>query len=354
MKILVLNLGSTSTKLGVFEDTTEQFTHTLRHSKEELASFEGIPGQKGFRMVKLLEWLSQNGHPMDSFDAIAARGGLIRPIPGGSFYMNEAAEQDAASGRFGMHAANLGMLIARELSLEFGIPAIFTDAPATDELSDRARVSGFKGIERRSIFHALNAKRVARMYCEQAGIDPGESRLIVAHMGGGITVSALLGLAAVDVNNGVDGEGPFSPERAGSLPSRALLDLVKERGGNTDAVYESLYRQGGLQSYFGTNNVVELIERSKAEPEVKLVLDAMLYTIAKQIAGMAVALEGRAQQILLTGGIAYNKGLMEDLAKLVSFIAPCTVFPGEDELAALAEGAYRVLSGQEEGKRLEG
>lgn len=354
MKILVLNLGSTSTKFGVFHETTQLLSHTLRHSKEELAQYTDILSQLPFRRERTRDWLHGNGHELNSFDAIAARGGLIRPVSGGSFYIDEQAARDAANGEYGMHPSNVGMLIAREWSLEYGIPAIFTDAPATDELLDKARVSGFLGIERRSIFHALNAKRVARLYCAEQGLDPYHENLIVAHLGGGITVSAINNLRAIDVNNGVEGEGPFAPERAGSLPLRQVLKLSKTYPGGPDALFEALYRQGGLQSYFGSNDVVALLERAEREEEVALVFEGMLYAIAKQIAAMAVPLQGKVRQILLTGGIAYNTDLMARLAKQVAFIAPCTVYPGEDELAALAQGAWRVLSGQEEGQHLEG
>ena len=353
MKILVLNLGSTSTKLGVFEGLAQTFSHTIRHSREELAAFDDIRDQQGFRRQKLLGWLTGSGYALKDFDVIAARGGLIRPVPGGSYHINEAAAEDAAGGLWGMHPANVGMLIAREWSREFGIPAFFTDAPVTDELSDLARVSGFAGISRRSVFHALNMKRVVRLYCTQKGLDPFSSRFIVAHMGGGITVSAMDGLRAVDVNNGVDGDGPFTPERAGSLPSRQLLDLLKHYKGDPDMLFDHLYRQGGLMSYFGTNDVALLAEKSRSDQRVTTVLDAMMYSVAKQIAAMAVALQGRVEQILLTGGIANNAGMMEQLKGLVSWIAPCTVYPGEDELAALAHGAYRVMTGQEEARYID-
>jgi len=353
IKLLVLNLGSTSTKLGVFEDAQMLCEHTIRHDKQELSAFPGILAQQDYRKDKLLRWLDDNGHTMDSFDAIAARGGLIRPIRGGSFLVDEAVVRDAASGEYGMHPANVGMLIAWDLGQQLGIPAIFTDAPATDELSDQARVSGFAGIQRRSIFHALNAKRVARLHCQRQGLDPFKARLIVAHMGGGITVCALKGLRAIDVNSGVDGEGPFSPERAGSLPARQLLQLARDYEGGPDALFDALYRQGGLQSYFGVNHVGELIKRSEKEPDIARVLDAMRYNIAKQVGSMAVALEGWVDAILLTGGIAYNTAYMMQLSRMVDWIAPCAVYPGEDELSALAEGALRVLTGQEEVDRLE-
>ncbi len=354
MKILVLNLGSTSTKAGVFEDTRLLREVTVRHDKAELMAFGGIMGQKGYRRRKLEEWLETQGFGPGDFDVIAARGGLIRPVGGGVFRIDEAAAADAESGEYGMHPSNAGMLIAREWSLEHGIPAVFVDGPATDELSGVARVSGFRGVARRSIFHALNVKRVIRLYCHDHGLDPLACGFVVAHMGGGITVSAVKGLRAVDVNNGVDGEGPFSPERAGSLPLRPLLRLVREYGGDTVRLYEDLYRSGGLQSYFGTNNVSQLCERAKTEPEVRTVLDAMFYQIAKEIAAMAAALSGRVDRILLTGGIAFNSELMGALIARVEWIAGCTVYPGEDELAALAEGAWRYLTGQEEAKSIGG
>ena len=352
MNILVLNLGSTSTKLGVFDGTRQLLSHTIRHSKEELAAFPGIMEQEDFRLERLSGWLTENGWPLPAFDIIAARGGLLRPIKGGVFLVDEAAARDAAGGLYGQHPANVGLLIARRLSLEYGIPAVFLDAPATDELSEVARVSGYKPIARRSIFHALNIKRVARQHCLKEGLDPMTARLVVAHMGGGITVAAVDGLRAVDVNNGVDGEGPFSPERAGSLPLRQTLKLASGFEGGNEAFYNQLYRQGGLMSYFGTNDVEALVKRAENEPEVALVLDAMLYGIAKQAAAMAIPLKGRPDGILLTGGIAFNQGLMAKLAALLDWLAPCFVYPGEDELAALAEGAFRYLTGQEEAQRL--
>ncbi|NLW20794.1 MAG: butyrate kinase [Clostridiales bacterium] len=354
MKILALNLGSTSTKLGVFEGVRALATHSIRHPREELAAFPGILAQEGYRRERLLAWLAGQGHSPAGFDAIAARGGLVRPLPGGTFLVDQAVCEDARSGRHGLHPANVGLLIAHSLSQEYQIPAYFTDAPTTDELVDVARVSGYAGISRRSIFHALNIKRVARLQCDKLGLRPQDSRFIAAHMGGGITVAALRGLKALDLNNGVDGEGPFTPERAGHLPTRALLDCLEGSGHSPGEMSELLYRQGGLQSYFGTNDVGALVARAQAEAEVRLVLDAMVYQVAKQIAALAVPLGGRVDGILLTGGIAHNAGLMDSLASQVGWIAPVSVYPGEDELQALAEGAWRVLSGQEQAGRLDG
>lgn len=352
MNILVLNLGSTSTKAGIFEGPVEKTSHTIRHSKQELAPYPGILAQKDFRKQKLLEWLQSQGLTLQDFGVIAVRGGLIRPIPGGVYLVDEAAAVDAASGAYGLHPANVGLLIAREWSLEYHLPAVFVDAPATDELSDIARVSGFAPITRRSIFHALNAKRVARLWCQEAGKAPGDSRLVVAHLGGGITVSALSGLRAIDVNNGVDGEGPFSPERAGSLPLRPFLQLAATWPGGPEALMEECYRKGGLYSYFGTNDVPALVANMQEDQKTALVMQALCYNIAKQVAAMAVALLGKVDQIILTGGLAHNQGLMADIKSQVGWIAPVRIFPGEDELAALAEGAWRYVQGEEEAKSI--
>ena len=353
IKILVLNLGSTSTKAGIFEGTKSLVLHTIRHSKEDLAPYPDILSQKVFRKVKLLEWLNSQKFEIRDADIIAARGGLIRPVHGGVYLVNEAAARDARGGRYGMHPANVGLLIAHEWSQEYGVPAVFVDGPTTCELSPRARVSGFAGTARRSVFHALNMKRVIRLYCEEAGKDPFLGRYIVAHMGGGITVGAFSDFRAIDVNNGVDGEGPFTPERAGSLSTRMVLDLLKKCKGDTELTYERLYREGGLVSYFGTNDVRHLSARAYNEPSVKLVLDAMFYGVTKQIGAMAAVLDGQVDQIFLTGGVAFNQELMDALKNQVQWIAPCRVYPGEDELAALAEGAWRYLSGAETAESIE-
>ncbi len=352
VKILVLNLGSTSSKFGVFNDLDCVFSHTLRHPKEALQALQGQEAHLQYRRQAVQEALEQAGHPIPQFDVLALRGGLIRPVPGGIFVVDQQVAEDARSERYGSHPSNLGLQMGWAWSQQYGIPAIFVDAPVTDELSDVARISGFAGTSRRSVFHALNAKRIIRLHAQQHNQPLADSRYIVAHMGGGITVGAFAGLRAIDVNNGVDGEGPFSPERTGYLSSRILLDLVDKHGGDTQAVYTMLYKRGGLQSYFGTNDVQLLCQRAQHEPEVRLVLDGMIYQVAKQIGAMAVALEGRVQGILITGGLAYAKDVTDALTQLVKWIAPCSIYPGEDELAALAEGAFRYYNKQEEAHHL--
>lgn len=353
MKILVVNLGSTSTKAGVFEDITPLVAETFRHRKEALAGLHSIFDQRDFRKRVIEAWLEKQGFVLEDFSVFALRGGLIRPIPGGIYRINAAVAQDAESGRYGEHASNIGLLIGRDWSQSTGMPAVFVDAPCTDELSDVARVSGFMGVERTSIFHALNAKRVIRHYCQSKGLDPYSHSFIVAHMGGGISVSAYQNLRAIDMSNGVDGEGPFSPERVGSLSHKSIFCLLKEFEGDIAALHKALYYRGGLVSYFGTNDVPTLIRRAETEPEVARVLDAMIYNIAKQIGALAVPLGGNVEQILLTGGMAHTPRVTTPLTEQVSWIAGCTIYPGEDELAALAEGAWRFMTGQEEALAIE-
>ncbi len=352
MRALALNLGSTSTKLGVFEDGTCLWQQTLRHDKVALSQLKDLDEQYTWRKERAEKALQENGFLPGDMDIYAIRCGLIRPVEAGVYLVNNLVIEDARSGRYGQHAANLGLLIGHDWSNAYGVPAVFVDAPVTDELSDEARVSGYAGIERVSIFHALNARRVIRLHCAQKGLDPHEHNFIVAHMGGGITVAAFERLRAMDVNNGVSGEGPFSPERTGWLSREGLLTLCEQQGGDVKAVRRALYTQGGLTSWFGTNDVQALSERANTEPEVKRVLDAMLYQIAKQAGAMAAALRGQVDGVLLTGGLAFNEGLMDNLVKRLTWIAPCSVYPGEDELAALAEGAFRCLRGEEPARRI--
>ncbi|MDD4080457.1 MAG: butyrate kinase [Eubacteriales bacterium] len=348
MKILVVNLGSTSTKAGIYEGKTSLATETIRHRKEELASLHTLLEQRDFRKGVIESWLLAQGYSLDDFAVFSLRGGLIRPIPGGVYQINATVAEDARSGHYGEHACNVGLLLGYDWSRSTGIPAVFVDAPCTDELSEVARISGFKGVERTSIFHALNAKRVIRLYCKEKGLDPYGHSFIVAHMGGGISVSAWQKLKAIDINNGVDGEGPFSPERVGSLTHKNIFSLLKEYGGDTEALRKALYYRGGLMSYFGTNDAPALTKRAETEPEVALILDAMIYNIAKQIGALAIPIKGQVEQILLTGGLAHNPRVTAPICEQVAWIAGCTIYPGEDELAALAEGAWRFVTGQEE------
>lgn len=352
MRILAINLGSTSTKLGVFDGQDQVASHTIRHPKEEIQALGSISAQKDYRKRMMEDWLSASGLSLSAFDVFSVRCGLIRPVEGGIYRIDQTVVDDAASGRYGMHAANLGLMIGHEWSQQTGRPAIFVDAPVTDELSPQARVSGYAGIQRRTAFHALNAKRTVRLYCQDHQKDPHQGNFIVVHMGGGISVSACENLKIIDVNNAVDGEGPFSPERVGNLSNAAILSLLQKTGNDPEALRTLLYQQGGLQSYFGTNDVRALLARAQAEPEVRLVLSGMIYTILKEIAVMAMALQGKVDQILFTGGLAYNQDMVDEMAQKTAWIAPASVYPGEDELRALAEGGIRFLTGEEKARTL--
>lgn len=352
-KILALNFGSTSSKVGVFQNTQLTQETTIRHPKEVLNQFQTIDGQKEYRKQLIEQWLKDNNLDLKQFNLFSVRCGLIRPIEGGIYRINQAAVNDATSGRYTMHAANLGLAIGYEWNQEYQIPAIFSDGPTTDELSDVARISGIADKERRSVFHALNTKRTIRQHCQSDNLDPFKNNFIVAHLGGGITISAYQNFKAIDVNNGVDGEGPFSPERTGSLSNRILLELVDENEGNTKKVRESLYRFGGLHSYFQTNDVKELVEQSKTDEKVKRVIDAMIYMIAKEIGAMSSVLKGEVRAILVTGGLAYSDYITSEIEKYVQWIAPVHIYPGENELQALAESGYRYLTKEETAKELE-
>lgn len=344
MKILAINLGSTSTKLAVFEDKTPIDMTTLRHPQDELAACGTIMGQKDYRKHQMDAWLAAQGHHPSGMDIIVSRCGPLMPMKSGVYPIDDDILMAAQYNLYGEHAANIGLIIAAAWGREFAIPAVFADPPVTDELADIARISGFAGMERRSVFHALNTRRIIRLYCDKVELDPFQHNFIIAHLGGGISVAAFHNFKAIDVSNAIDGEGPFSPERTGSLPYKSVLTLVNEYEGDTAALNRALYQHGGLQSYFGTNDVPALMERAKTEPEVRLIMDAMCYNIAKSIGSMATVLKGEVEQIILTGGLAYNKEICENITEQVRFIAPVTVSPGEDELAALAEGAYQYMT----------
>lgn len=352
-QILTLNFGSTSSKVGVFNNTQLIKEVTIRHAKEILNQYQTIEEQKEFRKKLIEQWLIDNEFSLEKFNLFSVRCGIIRPIQSGIYQINNAALNDAISGRYTMHAANLGLAIGYEWNQQHQIPAIFSDGPTTDELSELARVSGYAGKERRSVFHALNTKRTIRHHCQLYKMDPIENNFVVAHLGGGITISAYQKFKAIDVNNGVDGEGPFSPERTGTLSNRILLELVDENQGNTKKVRENLYRFGGLQSYFQTNDVKELVEQAKHDEKIKRVLDAMIYRIAKEIGAMSSVLQGKVNSILITGGLGYSEYITNEIKKYVQWIANVYIYPGENELQALAESGYRYLTKEEEAKVLE-
>ena len=347
-KILVINPGSTSTKIGVYEDEKLLFDKTLRHPAEEIAKFESIPAQKEWRKQLVMDALAENNFDAKQLTAVSGRGGLVAPLHGGTYAVTDKMAADCVKGVQGQHACNLGGLIAREIGDELGIPSFVVDPPAVDELCAVARYSGHPAVPRLSKFHALNQKAVAKRYAKEHGVPYESLNLIVCHMGGGISVGAHVKGNVIDTENALDGEGPFSPERAGSLPSGGLVDLCFG-GKYTEAeIRKMLTGRGGLVAYVGSTDMRDIIKNAETDPKTAEVVDAFHYQIGKEIGSMAAAMKGKVDQIILTGGIAYGKETVAALTEMIGWIAPITVYPGEDELLSLSQGALRVLNGEEE------
>lgn len=347
-RILVLNPGSTSTKIGVFDNDQSIFEKTIRHDARELTDFNRIIDQYEFRRKIILEELDMEGINISKFSAICGRGGLLRPIEGGTYQVNNDMLQDLRMGYNGEHASNLGGIIAYEIASGLNIPAYIVDPVVVDELAPIARLSGIPDIPRKSIFHALNQKAVAR----KAAIDLGkiyhEANLIIVHMGGGITVGAHQNGEVIDVNNGLHGDGPFSPERAGTVPVGDLVSLCFSGQYYRDEIMKKLVGHGGLMAYLETNDALEVEKRIEAgDQEALFVFEAMAYQIAKEIGSMSAVLKGKVDAIALTGGLAYGKEFVSFISEKVNWIADVMVYPGENELQALSEGTLRVLRQEE-------
>ena len=351
IKTLVINPGSTSTKVGVFEDETLLFEETLRHPTEEIAKYASVIDQKDFRKEIILDFLKEKNCDPKSLDVIVGRGGLLKPIPGGTYAVSDALLADLEKGVQGQHASNLGGILAREIGDKLGVPSYIVDPVVVDELTDKARLSGMPELPRRSIFHALNQKAVARRYAKEHGVRYEDLNLIVIHMGGGVSVGAHDHGKVVDVNNILDGEGCFSPERSGTVPVGDLVKMCFSGKYTQQEIYKKICGNGGFNAYLHTNDarVVEKMVK-EGSAEAKLVQDAFYYQIAKDAGAMAAVLCGKVDQIILTGGIAYDPYTLEVLQKYLGFIAPITVYPGEDELLALCQGALRVVTGEEKAK----
>lgn len=352
IRSLIINPGSTSTKIGIFEDETLVMDETLRHTTEEIGQFDSIIAQKDFRKNIILSFLKSRNIDVKSFDVIVGRGGLVRPIPGGTYAVNDDLVHDLTIGYGGQHASNLGGILAREIADSIGVPSFIVDPVCTDEMADVARYSGTKLIKRTCIFHALNQKAEARRYAKEHGKKYEDLNLIVVHMGGGVSVGAHDHGRVVEVGNALEGDGPMSPERAGAVPAGPLIRLAYSGKYTEKELYHEIVGGGGFNSYLGTNDMREVSKMADEEgnEEAKMVREVFIYKIAKQIGAMAAVLDGKVDQIILTGGIAYGKNITDAISKKVSFIAPITVYPGEDELLALAQGALRVMKGEEEAK----
>ncbi len=347
-KSLIINPGSTSTKIGVFEDENLLFEETLRHTTEEIAQYGSIFEQKDFRKEVILNILKEKNFDLKTLDFIVGRGGMLKPIPGGTYPVSNALLNDLIVGKQGQHASNLGGILAKEIGDSLTIPAYIVDPVVVDELTDVARVSGVPELPRRSVFHALNQKAVAKRYAKEVGKKYEDLNLIVVHMGGGVSVGAHHGGRIIDVNNALDGEGAFSPERAGGVPTGDLVKMCFSGKYTEKEVYKKLVGNGGFNAYLNTNDARIVEAKAKeGDPTAVLVQNAFHYQVAKDIGAMSTVLLGKVDQIILTGGIAYSKVTCAALKEKAGWIAPFTVYPGEDELLALCQGGLRVLTGEE-------
>lgn len=346
--ILAINPGSTSTKFALFEEDKILFEKTLRHTSEELAGFKKITDQFHFRKDLIMKELFGQKIDLSGLAAVVGRGGLIKPIESGIYEVNEKMIDDLGKGIMGEHASNLGGLIADDIASSLPLAkAYIVDPVVVDELEPVARISGHPAIERISILHTLNQKAVARTYAESVNRKYEEMNLIVVHMGGGISVGAHRKGRIIDVNNALNGDGPFSPERSGGLPSGQLVDLCFSGKYSHQDLKSMITGKGGIVAYLGTNNFIEA--NSLADNGVQravLIIEAIAYQISKEIGAAGAVLEGKVDAIILTGGLAYQESHVERIRKRVSFIAEVVVFPGEDEIKALAFNGLLALDGK--------
>jgi butyrate kinase len=348
-KILAINPGSTSTKFGVFSDEQAIHVATLRHGDEEMARFLGQPilAQQEFRTALIERGLMARGFDLKTLAGVAGRGGLLRPLASGTYRVNDAMLEELSRAERGEHAANLGAFLARNIALSAGTEAYVVDPVAVDEWPDRARFSGTAHIERQCLSHALNTKAVAKRYAKEMGRPYPSLRLIVVHLGSGISVSAHEAGRMIDLTNSRE-EGAFSSERAGGVPAAQLVNLCFSGRYTAKQIENLLFHEGGLFSYLRTKDLVDIERRIAAgDKKAAAVFDAMVYQIAKEIGAMAAVLGGKVDALLVTGGMAHSEKLVGELGGFVGWIAPMALFPGEDELPAMVEGVLRVLRGEE-------
>ena len=378
-KILTINPGSTSTKIAVFENEELLYEKTLRHSSEEIGKYEKVADQFEFRKGVIEESLKEADLKVEDLDAIVGRGGLLKPIQGGTYKVSDVMVKDLKVGILGEHASNLGGIIAKEMADEVSIPSFIVDPVVVDEMEDVARISGVPEIPRISIFHALNQKAIGRRAAKDMNKNYEDCNLLIVHMGGGVTVGAhkkgkvidnTNGLdgegpfspersggvtvgahkkgKVIDNTNGLDGEGPFSPERSGGLPVGGLMKLCYGDQLSKAEIGKRIKGNGGVVAYLGTNDIRDVEDMiSKGDEKAALIYDAMVYQICKEIGAYATVLKGEVDAIILTGGIAYSQTIREKIEDRVKFIAPVKAYPGEDEMIALAQGGLRVLNGEE-------
>lgn len=347
-RILTINPGSTSTKFAVYDNECAIFTKVLRHSEDDLSKYNSVLEQKEFRKNCIMMWLRDVGIEGQSLDAIAGRGGLLRPIESGTYLINQMMLNDLQSASASIHASALGAVIAAEIAQTLSIPAYVVDPIVVDEMDRNAKLTGMPGIERSSVFHALNQKAIARRLAFDLGKPYENARFVVAHLGGGITVGAHRYGRVIDVNDALSGEGSFTPERTGNIPAVPLIKMCFSGEYSESEMIDKVVKKGGMQAYLGTNDV-RIVQKmiNDGDEFAALVLDSMAYQVSKEIGAMTAVLEGTVDAIILTGGLAYSNRFTGAIKQRVDKLAPVYVFPGEDEMFALMSGVLRVLKGQE-------
>lgn len=347
-QILTINPGSTSTKISVFRDDSQVFESTLHHTREELGACGSVMGQKELRFNLILQELVNHHFSLNELDAVVGRCGMVKPLESGTYRIDDSLVRDLSEGEASMHASSLGGLIAREIGDSLHIPSFIVDPVVVDEMDPRAKLTGIPGIERRSIFHALNAKAMAKRAARQLGKDYEACRLIVAHMGGGITVGAHSYGRVVDVNDAIMGEGPFTPERSGAVPLVPIIEMCFSGAFTKEEMVSMVTAESGMQGLLGTNDLRKCEKMIKnGDSFAALVLESMAYQVSKQIGAMVAVLEGRVDAIVLTGGLAYSNRFTGAIRHNVDLIAPVYVYPGENEMLAMAQGALAVLRGEQ-------
>ncbi|MEA3452529.1 MAG: butyrate kinase, partial [Bacteroidota bacterium] len=350
-KILTINPGSTSTKIGIFENEKKTFEKTIRHGSGQIEKYSSIWEQYNFRKEEIIKTLNKNNFNITNLDAVVGRGGLLKPIPNGTYSVDEEMVQDARIGVLGQHASNLGCVIAYSIAWEYDIPSYIVDPPSVDDLEALARISGNSKIERTSLFHALNIFATARNFAKDQKKNFLDLNLIIAHLGGGISVAAIKNGRAINSNNGLQ-EGPFSPERSGDLPPLSLLEMAFSGKYTHAEMKKMIVGKGGLVSYFGTNKAHEVENMINAgSKKHKRIFEAMAYQISEAIGARATNLKGKVDAIVLTGGLANSKMITQWVTERTEHIAKTHIYPGELELEALAAGAVRALNGEETVKK---
>ncbi len=350
-RILAINPGSTSTKLAIYEDETMIFKYNVKHDSDVILSFPHIIDQYEFRMKAIEDALKSEKIDLSTLNAVVGRGGMLKPIPSGTYQVTDAMVEFMKKAPRGEHASNLGCIIARHIADMYHLPSFIVDPVAVDEMEDIARFTGMPEIRRDSLFHALNQKAVALKVAKDLKKPYQELNLVIAHLGGGISIGAHHHGKVIDVNNALDGDGPMSPERSGTVPLGPLYKMVFSGKYTLQEIKRKNYGQGGLVAYLGTNDGLTIMKRiQEGDQDADFIFRVMCYQIAKEIGAYSTVLKGEVDAIVITGGLAYNQYPIDLIKERVSFIAPVLVYPGEDEMEALALGALRVLRGEEDAK----